>query len=213
MNRGCVVQEELQIAFRNFDSSEWMERRVRDEVARLERYYPRIISCRVLLELAHRHHLAGNRFRVRIEIGLPGDDIIVNHEPDLHAALQDIAIERPSRQAEVEPEHKHLVVAIDNAFETARRRLQDFARRQRGDTKAHAPRPTGKVVRLDVAAEFGFIQATDGHEVYFHRNAVLNDDFDCLEIGTEVTFTEEAGDRGPQASTVRRIGKHHYAPA
>jgi cold shock CspA family protein/ribosome-associated translation inhibitor RaiA len=207
------VQEELQIAFRNFESSPWIEQRVRDEVALLERYYPRIIGLRVVLELAHRHHLSGNRYRVRIEIELPGEDIVVNHEPDLYASLKDIDVERLTREAEVEPERKHLVVAIDDAFETARRRLQDFARRQRGDVKTHQPRPTGKVVRLDVDGEFGFIEALDGHEVYFHRNSVLGDEYDRLEVGNEVMFSEEAGDKGPQASTVRRIRKHHYAPA
>lgn len=207
------MQEELQVAFRNFESSRWIEDRVREEVAALERYYPRIIGCRVVLELAHRHHQWGNRYRVRIEIELPGEDIVVNQEPDLHASLKDIDAERLTREAEVEPERKHLVVAIDDAFETARRRLQDFARRQRGDTKTHQARPTGKVVRLDLAGEFGFIEAADGHEVYFHRNSVLGDEFDRLEVGNEVTFSEEAGEKGPQASTVRRIRKHHYAPA
>ena len=83
----------------------------------------------------------------------------------------------------------------------------------RGDGVTHEPRTTGKVVRLDVAGEFGFIDAGDGHEVYFHRNSVLGDEFDRLEVGNEVTFSEEAGEKGPQASTVRRIRKHHYAPA
>ena len=62
---------------------------------------------------------------MRIEIELPGEDIVVNQEPDLHASLKDIDVERLTREAEVEPERKHLVVAIDDAFETARRRLQE----------------------------------------------------------------------------------------
>jgi cold shock CspA family protein len=46
-------------------------------------------------------------------------------------------------------------------------------------------------------------------EIYFHRNSVLDADFDKLKIGTEVRFVEEAGDKGPQASTVKVVGKHH----
>ena len=197
------MQEPLQITFRNFASSEWIEQRVRDEVARLERYYPRIIGCHVLLELAHRHHATGNRFRVRIELALPGGDIVISHEPDLHATAQDEAVEKSARQMEVAPEHKHLVVTIDDAFETARRQLQDFGARQRGDVKTHEPPLHGRVVRLDVAGEYGFIEAADGHEVYFHRNSVLDREFDSLEVGTEVAFSEEAGEKGLQASTVR----------
>lgn len=199
------MQEHLQITYRNFDASDWIERRVRDEVASLERYYPRILGCRVALELAHRHHQTGNRFRVRIDIALPGENIVVSHEPDLHAALQDTEVERARKGIEVEPERKHLVVAIDEAFETARRRLQDFGARQRGFTKTHEAPPHGRVARLDIAGEYGFIEASDGHEVYFHRNSVVDGSFGDLEVGSPVAFSEERGERGPQASTVRRL--------
>ena len=55
---------------------------------------------------------------------------------------------------------------------------------------------------------FGFLKTSDGREVYFHRNSVLNDAFPRLKVGTRVTFAEEEGDKGPQASTVRLEGKH-----
>ena len=96
---------------------------------------------------------------------------------------------------------EHLMVAIDDAFETARRRLRDFAARQRGDTKTHEASPHGRVVRLDIAGGYGFIGADDGHEGCFHRNSVLDNEFDELVIGSEVAFSEERGERGPQAST------------
>ena len=57
----------------------------------------------------------------------------------------------------------------------------------------------------------GFIETSDGREVYFHRNAVLNDEFDHLVVGAEVRFVEQQGDKGPRASSVRLIGKHHLA--
>ena len=55
----------------------------------------------------------------------------------------------------------------------------------------------------------GFIETADGREVFFHRNSVLDDAFDRLTVGSEVRFVEEMGEKGPQASTVRVIGKHH----
>ena len=203
------MQEELQITCRNFEADERIERRVREEFARLERYYPRILGGRVLLELAHRHHTVGNRFTIRIDIALPGEDIVVNHRPDLHGTMQDLEIERTSKQLELEPERRHLIVAIDEAFETARRRLQDYAKRQRGDVKTHEPPPHGRVVRMDIAEGYGFIEASDGREIYFHRNSVLGDGFDDLEVGASVIFSEEQGERGPQASTVRRVRASH----
>jgi cold shock CspA family protein len=59
------------------------------------------------------------------------------------------------------------------------------------------------VVRLFPLEEYGFIEAEDGHEVYFQRNSVLHDAFDRLVVGSEVSFVEEEGDKGPQASTVK----------
>ena len=61
---------------------------------------------------------------------------------------------------------------------------------------------------LDASGEFGFLEAADGHEVYFHRNSVLDGLFSRLAVGTRVTFVEEIGEKGPQASTVKLLGKH-----
>ncbi len=38
---------------------------------------------------------------------------------------------------------------------------------------------------------------------------MIDDNFDALEIGSEVRFVDEPGDDGPQASTVHVMGKHH----
>jgi len=78
----------------------------------------------------------------------------------------------------------------------------------RGEVKAHEVQPIGTVKSLDTFGEFGFLQAADGHEVYFHRNSVLGDAFDHLAIGARVTFVEEIGEKGPQASTVKILEKH-----
>ena len=88
----------------------------------------------------------------------------------------------------------------------ARRKLQDRVRRMQGQVKTPERPPSGTVTKL--GDEFGFLEAADGHEVYFHRRSVLNDAFPRLKIGEQGTFVEELGEKGPQASTVKLQGKH-----
>ena len=65
------------------------------------------------------------------------------------------------------------------------------------------------MARFLAGEDCGFIETDDGYEIFFSRNAVLNDAFDQLVVGSEVRFVEQEGDKGPQASSVRLIGKHH----
>ena len=95
-----------------------------------------------------------------------------------------------------------LPVAVRDAFDAARRQLQDYASRQRGDTKSHEDVPEGTVSKVFPNRGYGFIQTSDGREIYFHRNSVLGDGFAHLTAGIQVRFSEEMGDDGPQASTV-----------
>ena len=92
---------------------------------------PRFIGCRVLLEVPHRHRRAGRPLHVRIELSVPGQDVIVNHEPTLNATV------RPAHRKndELDGRHEDASVTIHGAFAVARRRLEDVARRQRGDVK------------------------------------------------------------------------------
>jgi cold shock CspA family protein len=105
--------------------------------------------------------------------------------------------------------HRYGRVAIHEAFDAARRRLEDFAREQRGAVKAHEVPSHGEVVAISNVDGYGFIQAGE-QRLYFHRASVLDDAFDDVTVGTPVTFVEEKGEKGPQASTVRVLGKHHY---
>ncbi|MGH8514819.1 MAG: cold-shock protein, partial [Gammaproteobacteria bacterium] len=85
---------------------------------------------------------------------------------------------------------------------------QDDVRRLRRQVKRHESQPMGTVKNLDASGEFGFLEAADGHEVYFHRNSLLHGAFSRLAVGTHVIFAEEMGEKGPQASTVKLLGKH-----
>ncbi len=75
--------------------------------------------------------------------------------------------------------------------------------------KAHEVPPHGRISELFADDGYGQIETADGRSVYFHQNSVLNDKFSELDVGTEVRFSKEQGDEGPQASSVRLVGKHH----
>jgi cold shock CspA family protein len=74
--------------------------------------------------------------------------------------------------------------------------------------KLHEGSPHGRVTKLFPDEGFGFLKTPDGREIYFHENSVLDSGFGGLEIGTEVHFAEELGEKGPQASTVRLVSHH-----
>lgn len=102
----------------------------------------------------------------------------------------------------------NILLAIRDAFDAARRKLQDYARRERGVVKVHEGSPHGRVSKVFPEEGFGFLETHDGREIYFHEHSVLESGFAGLKVGTEVHFVEEAGEKGPQASTVMPV-KHH----
>jgi cold shock CspA family protein/ribosome-associated translation inhibitor RaiA len=193
------------ITFRGIDSSTALESEIRARIGTLETYYRPIMGCRVLVELAARHHETGNRYHVRIDLTVPGEEIVVGHEASLHATAQDVDVEKATKEADLDPERKHARVAVHEAFDIARRRLQDYARRQRGTVKTAARQPRGRVVQLFPIDEYGCIEAEDGHEVHFQKSSVLKNAFDRLTVGSTVSFVEEPGEKGPQASTVKLL--------
>jgi cold shock CspA family protein/ribosome-associated translation inhibitor RaiA len=193
----------LQIAFRNMKPSDAIEARVREEAAKLETFYRGIMRCRVVIELPHKHRRKGDLYHVRIDLTVPGAELVVKKEPSLQAELRRIDVETQSKDYEVEAAHKDAYVVIRDAFKEARRRLQDYARRQQGQTKLHAPQAMGRVSKLFPDEEYGFLETSEGDQIYFHKNSVLHRGFGRLKVGSRVMFVEEAGEKGPQASTVR----------
>ena len=194
------------ITLRHMRQSGALEAEVQRHLSKLERYCPSLMRARVLIEPAAGHHRNGNRFHVRIDLTVPGEEIAVSHEASVRAGARALGTQKTSKRDEPDPTHKVLSVAVRDAFAIARRRLQDYVRRHRGSVKAHAAVPEGRIARLFPLESYGFLEAADGHEVYFHRNSVLDGAFDALRVGRRVAFVEERGDRGPQASTVRLLG-------
>jgi cold shock CspA family protein/ribosome-associated translation inhibitor RaiA len=180
-----------QISFRDFEPSAGLRAFVEDQVAKLDRFYPAVMGCRVMLEVPHRRHREGNLYHVRIDCTVPGRELVVSRNP-------------AEDEARADP-----YVAVVDAFDAMCRQLEDYARVARRQVKAHEVAPHGRIARLEPDEEHGFIETPDGREVYFHAHSVLGARFRDLQVGAEVRFTEEEGVEGPQASTVRPIGKHH----
>jgi hypothetical protein len=129
----------VQIAFHNIEPSEALERTILARAADLDTYHPQIIGCRVRVDMPHRHRERGGHVKVRIELSLPGEDVVVSREPTRHAVLKHLGDEAVHKDEDVRAAHKYAGVAIREAFDAARRRLQDAARRQRGDVKTRQP--------------------------------------------------------------------------
>ncbi len=186
------MQIPLDIVFEGIGHSDFIESHLRDEAEKLEQFSDRITSAKIVVSQPHRKHEKGNIYQVRIYMTLPGGgNIVVNREPGDKNA------------------HEDAYVAIRDAFQAARRQLQDQVRKRQGKTKLHETPPHGTIATMVSYEGYGFISSADGREIYFHRNSVANDAFDRLQEGQEVRFTESQGDKGPQASFVKPIGKHH----
>jgi cold shock CspA family protein/ribosome-associated translation inhibitor RaiA len=174
------------------EHSEAIETLIRERAAKLDTFADHIMSCRVVVEPAGKHHEHGNLYEVRIDLTVPGEELVVTREPSAHTKSKDIH------------------VALRDAFDSARRQLEDYVRRRRGSVKALETAPHARVSKLFPEDGYGFLETPDGREIYFHRDSVLHEGFDRLQLGTEVAFVEEQAKKGPQASTVRPVGRHHH---
>lgn len=184
------MDQPVQITFRDVPPSAAVEARIQEEAEALRQYDDRIVRCRVVVEQPHRHRHQGRLFAIHVDLTVPGQEIVIGA-----GSNEDHA-------------HEDVYVAIRDAFEAARRQLQDHTRRLR--ERRHVPdgpATEGRVGRMIRDLGYGFIETSDGREVYFHRNSVVDGSFDQLEAGAPVHFAEELGEKGPQASTVRP--RHH----
>ncbi len=178
------MQIPLQITFRDVPPSDAVEAHVRDKAEKLEVFYDKIMGCRVVVGMIQRHHHQGKLYNVRIDLTVPGGEVVVNRD-----RAEDV------------------YVAIRDAFDHAKRRLEDYGRRQRGEVKAHEMELHGRVARLFPEEGYGFIETPEGRELYFHRYNVVHPEFDQLAVGEEVVFLEEPAGEGFQANRIS-VGRH-----
>ena len=177
---------DIDISFHGMDPSPAAAAQARRRAEELGQFSDRLTACRVVLEAVNRHHRQGTIYHVRVGLSVAGGRIVANREPGEDHA------------------HEDLYVAIRDAFDAARRRLQDHMRRLEGQTKQHEAPSIGRIVRLFADRGYGFLETDTGEEVYVHRNSVLDGGLDALKVGDRVRYVvdPEEGEQGPQASTV-----------
>lgn len=176
----------LQISSRKFTLTDRLIDIIKQKAAKLEQFYSEIIACRVMVEIPHRHKHHGVLYNVSIDLTVPGGELVVKREPN-----EDINI------------------ALREAFDAARRQLLTYSRRRRHDARDRSHATVGAISQ-DVAQistlfseqGFGYLMAPDGREIYFSRNDLLDSDFDDLEVGRLVRFTESREKDMPRASGV-----------
>ena len=133
------MEKPVQVTFRNMHPSGSIESEARTRAAWLETFSPDIVGCRVVVEMPHRHRSRGRHIHVRIELSLPGEDLVINHEPTVHNILKAVEEEAHHKGDDVEEARRHALVAVNEAFDTARRRLQDRTARQRIHERTDVP--------------------------------------------------------------------------
>ena len=185
------MQLPLQITFRDIPPSEAIETKIRQQAEKLNRFYDRIMSCRVIIEVPHQHQRQGQIYHVRIDLSVPQGELVINRHPSPNQA------------------HENLYVAIRDAFAAAPHQLKSYAAIQRNETKRHEIPAHGRVISILPEDGYGFIETSEGEEVYFHQNSLLNCTLRDLQVGSEVRLIEHMGEKGLQASSVRLMGKHH----
>lgn len=186
------MQIPLEINWHQVDKSEALEGVIRKHVAKLEDFFPNIIACRVTVEKPHDRRNQGNLYDIRVFLQVPGKDVVVQRNQDDKHAYEDP------------------YVTVRDAFDAVRRQLEDYARKRRGDVKAHVAQEflrAGKVLRKFPDEGYGFLLTPDAREVYFESSDVFGTPFENLQEGMEVSFVEEMGEQGPHAKRVL-TGKH-----
>ncbi len=159
---------------------EWRAK-IEEELGRLQKHYSGpILHARVELIGTEHHHLG--TFEVHLVVNVPGDVITIIRQGEFVPPLLVEAFDALDRQLE---ERSRIIQQRVKTHE-------DFARR-------------GRVIRLFPDREYGFIEADDGLEVYFHANAVKKGSFTQLNPGSEVKFGQEQGLEGPQATWVQPL--------
>lgn len=174
----------IEITAHNFELLDHMEGDIRARAQRLERYFEKIERCHVVVDVPHAHKAKAHRYCINIRITVPGAELMTDRQ-----------------------ENEDFHVAVRDAFNAARRQLADYARVRRGQVKEHEARQTGRVARIDYQEGFGFIEAGNGDEIYFHENSLIDASLDAIDPGIEVRFLVEQGAKGLQATTVEVLSR------
>jgi cold shock CspA family protein/ribosome-associated translation inhibitor RaiA len=182
------------ITYRGVDKTEALDALVNEKLNKLEQVCDHISSCHIAIEKIHDRPRSGSPYRVRIDMTVPPSHELVaeSNPPDIN-------------------QYASVDAVIRDAFDAAVRQLRKLNQLQHDSDKAkthnNAQETIALVTKLFRDKGYGFIRTLDGQEIYFHRNSVLHNDFDRIEIGTGVRFFMEQGDEGPQATTIQIVDK------
>ena len=175
------MRQPLQIRFLGMDPSPAVEAAAREKAAKLDRFRADLMSCRVTIELQHKHKQQGRPYAVRIDVTAPGYELCVDR-----VAGED------------------LYVVLRDAFDDITRRIEDSVRHDRGQQKVHPAVLHGKVVRLDAEGRCGFIRTAEGDEYWFAPENVADVPFEHVEPGADAQFVPEVAARSCRSRTSRR---------
>jgi ribosome-associated translation inhibitor RaiA len=118
------MQIEPEIALRHVELTEAAEELIREGIADLDKAYDRLTSCHLMVDMPERRHQTGNLYHVRIDLRMPGHEIVIHRTPAEHHS------------------HEDLTQALGEAFDQAKRELVEFVRQQREAERA--PRPDSR---------------------------------------------------------------------
>lgn len=166
-----------EITLRDIEKTPAIEEQIQKRVHKLEHFYEKIESCKVVIDIPQKHKHNGKIYNVVIEALVPGKKLVVNRNPN-----------------------EDLYVAIRDAFDALTNQLKDYRDIQQGEVKTHPEELRGTVDRL--FSDYGFIVTTDGEEFYFNQANVLHSNFGSLNEGSHVRFHEGTPGESLQASHV-----------
>jgi ribosomal subunit interface protein len=158
----------IQITAKDLQVTPALETSIRKKADKLNQYYDRITSCRVVIEVPQKHKHQGKLFNVRIDITVPGKELVVTRKYD-----------------------EDIYVAIRDAFNAISRQLEEHSRKRHGRVKTHNGLLHGHVARIVSSEGYGFIEGTDGNEYYFSVTNVSYPNFNQLMIGDAVEYSAE----------------------
>jgi ribosomal subunit interface protein len=178
----------VQIVIRDLPASQALEEHIRKKAEKLSLHCRNILSIQVAIEVPQKHKRQGKLFRVRIDLTVPGKELVVNRKLD-----------------------EDVYIAIRDAFQAVVRQLESYSSIRRGDVKNHVSSNFGYVSKMFPDEAYGFIQSVDGNEYYFSTTNVYHPNFDQLAIGDMVQFIGASGSEGMQAHRITIEKKTGYA--
>lgn len=188
------MQVPLVMTFKGIARIGAMKALVQELSKKVERYCDHVTSCRVAIEKDQSSQRTGRPFRVRIDMTVPpGHELVVRRESSEGEGLEPLG------------------TLVRDAFQAVARQLKDLTAKQRFEVKHHTSFTVpGVVTRLFKDRGYGFIRGVDGREAFFHRTAVTSKNFEDIEVGSSVRFTEDQGPEGYHAQTVRLLEREHF---